>query len=121
MHLRQSQALAPLLHSCLLHDVTGRGMVNQARLLVLRRVLSQYLRANSQACDTSTGIARWWMPADLDVEELEVLPVLEELCERGLLTKFSTLEGKWLYRRDHVDAASDSELEQMTRDSNELH
>ncbi|MGZ5216438.1 MAG: hypothetical protein ACXWKD_09470 [Caldimonas sp.] len=88
---------------------------------MLRRALSHYLRANAQACDTAAGIARGWMPAGLDVGESELLPVLEELRGRGLLTKFSTLDGNWLYRRQRVDAASDLELEQMTRDSNELH
>ena len=61
------------------------------------------------------------MPPGLDVGESEMLPLLEELRGRGLLTKFSTLDGHWLYRRQRVDAASDRELELMTRDSNELH
>jgi hypothetical protein len=96
-------------------------MANSDRSPVLRRALSHYLRANAQACDTAAGIARWWMPTGLDVGESEMLPLLEELRGRGLLTKFSTLDGHWLYRRDRVDAASNRELEQMTRDSNELH
>ena len=53
------------------------------------------------------------MPTGLDVGESEMLPLLEELRGRGLLTKFSTLDGNWLYRRDRVDAASDRELEQL--------
>ena len=96
-------------------------MANRDRSPALRRALSHYLRANAQACDTAAGIARWWMPPGRDVGESEMLPLLEELRGRGLLTKFSTLDGHWLYRRSRVDAASDRELELMTRDSNELH
>ncbi|MEP7300214.1 MAG: hypothetical protein ABI699_01700 [Caldimonas sp.] len=96
-------------------------MAHRDRSPALRRALAHYLRTNAQACDTATGIARWWMPAGLDVGESELVPVLEELRERGLLTRFSTLDGNWLYRRPRVDAASDLKLEQMTRDSNELH
>jgi len=91
------------------------------RTPALRRALSHYLRINAQACDTAAGIARWWMPEGLDVCEKELLPLLDEMCVRGLLTSFSTLDGNWLYRRLRVDAASDRELERLTRDSNELH
>jgi len=96
-------------------------MEHRDRLPALRRALSHYLRVNAQACDTAAGIARWWMPAGLDVGESEMLPLLEEFRERGLLTRFSALGGQWLYRRFRVDAASDGELDRLTRDSNELH
>ncbi len=96
-------------------------MTSSDRTAVLRRALTHYLLRNAQACDTAAGMARWWMPAGLDVGEAELLPVLEELRGRGLLTRFSTPDGHWLYRRRQVDDASDREFEQMTRDSNELH
>ena len=88
-------------------------MTSADRGPTLRRALSRYLRANAQACDTADGIARWWMPPGLDVSEAEVLPLLDELREKGLMTRFSTLEGRWLYRRSGLDARSDRELERM--------
>lgn len=88
---------------------------------MLRCALSRYLRANARACDTVDGIARWWMPAGFNVSETEVLPLLDELREKGLITRFSTLEGRWLYRRSSIDAQSDHELERITTDMNGSH
>ena len=96
-------------------------MASADRRPMLRRALSHYLRANAQACDTPDGIARWWMPPGFDVSEAEVLPLLDELREKGLMTRFSTLEGRWLYRRASIDAQSDHELERMTADTNGSH
>jgi hypothetical protein len=86
------------------------------RQRLLRRALSGYLRMNPQACDSAEGIARWWMPPGLDVAEREILPLLEESLELGLMTRLSTLDGKCLYRRSRVDASSDRELERMSID-----
>ena len=91
-------------------------MARPDRTHLLRRALAHYLRSNGQACDSASGIARWWMPPGLDVGEAELEPVLAELVARGLLRQFSTLDGSCLYRRPRVDAAGDLELEQMTRD-----
>lgn len=96
-------------------------MASSDRRPMLRRALSHYLRTNAQACDTADGIARWWMPPDFNVSETEMLPLLDELCERCLMTRFSTLDGRWLYRRSSLDARSDRELERMTTDTNGLH
>lgn len=96
-------------------------MVSVDRRPLLRRALSSYLRANAQACDTADGIARWWLLPHFNVSEMEVLPLLDELFEKGLLTRFSTLEGRWLYRRASIDAWSDRELEQMAADTNGSH
>ena len=93
-------------------------MASADRQPMLRRTLSSYLRTNAQACDTADGIARWWMLPHIDVSEAEVLPLLDELREKGLVTRFSTLEGRWLYRRLSIDARSDHELERMTTDTN---
>lgn len=91
------------------------------RQQMLRRALSHYLRANAHACDTADGIVRWWMPLGLDVSETEVLPLLDELHEKGLVERLSTFDGKWRYRRASIDADSDLELERMTAESNGSH
>jgi DNA-binding transcriptional ArsR family regulator len=78
---------------------------------MLRCALYSYLRTNAQACDSADGIARWWMPPGLDVTEPEISSLLDELLDLGLITRFSTLDGKWLYRRSRVDANGDRELE----------
>ena len=96
-------------------------MASADRQSMLRRSLSRYLRANARACDTVDGIARWWMPAGFNVSETEVLLLLDELREKGLMTRFSTLEGRWLYRRSSIDARSDHELECMTTDTHGSH
>ena len=96
-------------------------MASADRRPMLRRALSSYLRANAQACDTADGIARWWMLPHVDVSEAEVLPLLDELCERGLTRRFSTLEGRLLYRRSSIDAQSDRELDRMAADTNGSH
>lgn len=96
-------------------------MTSADRQSMLRRALSRYLRANVQACDTVDGIARWWMPSGFNVSETEVLLLLDELREKGLMTRFSTLEGRWLYRRSSIDARSDHALECMTTDTHGSH
>ena len=96
-------------------------MASADRQSMLRRALSRYLRANARACDTADGIARWWMPSGFNVSETEVLLLLDELREKDLMTRFSTLEGRWLYRRSRIDARSDHELECMTTDTHGSH
>jgi hypothetical protein len=96
-------------------------MASADRRPMLRRTLSSYLRTNPQACDTADGIARWWMLPHVGVSEAEVRPLLDELLDKGLVTRFSTIEGRWLYRRSSVDAYSDRELERMTADTNGSH
>lgn len=78
--------------------------------------LAHYLRVNPQACDTAAGIARWWMPAGLEVDEWEMRVLLEELRGLGLVDRFSTLDGHELYRRDRHVAASDRALDPLIRD-----
>jgi hypothetical protein len=92
-------------------------MASDDRWPMLRRTLSSYLRNCPQACDTADGIALWWLLPHIDVSETEVLPLLDELREKGLVTRFSTLEGRWLYRRLSIDARSDRELERMAMDT----
>lgn len=96
-------------------------MASANRRPMLRRTLSSYLRNNPRACDTAQGIARWWMLPHTGVSEAEVQPLLDELHEKGLMTRFSTLEGRWLYRRSSIDAVSNGELERMTADTNGSH
>jgi len=114
--LRELGALASTLR--LLPDHVGVDVASSDRRRMLRRALSRYLRTNAKACDTAEGIARWWMPPGIDVSETEVLPLLDELREKGLVARFSTLDGRWLYRRSSIDAQSDDELGRMTADTN---
>ena len=82
----------------------GVEMASADRRQMLRRTLSSYLRTYPQACDTADEIARWWMLPHSEVSEVEVLPLLDELLEKSHVTEFSTLEGRWLYRRLSIDA-----------------
>jgi hypothetical protein len=96
-------------------------MGSDDRSSAITRALARYLRTNPYACDTAVGIAQWWLPLEFEATEFDVLPLLERLASRGLLEKFGTADGRWFYRRVVLDAATDGTLEQMTKESNELH
>lgn len=74
-------------------------MPSPQRTRAIRRALACYLRTNRHACDTADGIARWWVPQELNVLESELLPILDGYEARGLLRMFASADGRCHYRR----------------------
>jgi Fe2+ or Zn2+ uptake regulation protein len=69
--------------------------------------LARYWRDNPFACDTAEGIRQWWlMPVD-DVSVEQVNRALAWLCDRGLVERLLTADGRARYRRasGHDEAA----------------
>lgn len=64
---------------------------------IVRR-LASYVEANPRACDTWTGIACWWLHAD--IEEIEPLQqALEWMKDHGLMEEAVAADGRLRYRR----------------------
>ena len=64
---------------------------------MVRRV-ADYVDANPRACDTPTGIARWWLHAD--IEETEALQrALDWMKARRLMEATTAVDGRLRYRR----------------------
>jgi hypothetical protein len=74
-------------------------MPSPQRTRAIRRALACYLRTHRHACDTADGIARWWVPQDLNVLESELLPILACYEARGLVRMFASADGRCYYRR----------------------
>jgi len=74
------------------------------------RALVQYLRANPSACDSASGIARWWLQPDHEVSMSVLVSALEWLKRNGVLEDSSGADGRVRYRRSGDDAALDRAL-----------
>lgn len=73
------------------------------------RSLAQYLRTNPHACDSSDGIAQWWLPGD-GVSTLALERALEWLARQGVLQAIVGSDGRTRYRRCCNDARLDAAL-----------
>lgn len=80
-------------------------MQSADRLFAIKQALARYLRANPSACDSAAGIACWWLPQELEATELELLPLLEELEQRGVIEQLVTADGHRFYRRTALRAS----------------
>ena len=69
------------------------------RAFAIRKALTHYLCTNPNACDSAAGIAFWWLPPELEATEMDLLPLLRELEQRGVLEKLVTADGHLFYRR----------------------
>ncbi|MBW2703656.1 MAG: hypothetical protein JRF33_22800 [Deltaproteobacteria bacterium] len=71
---------------------------NEASMDVSTKII-QYLKEYPYARDTRRGVARWWV----GLTEETVADALEDLCQRGVLTR-STHNDQILYSRNpHLD------------------
>lgn len=69
--------------------------------------LSQYWREHPDACDTSGGIARWWIGANPQPPtEAQVETALEWMCTCGEVETVHAVDGRVRYRRAALPAQS---------------
>lgn len=74
--------------------------------------LARYLRANPLACDTSEGIAQWWLDADgVAANELET--ALERLKHIGVVMRSRAADGQVRYHRAGLNATVDAGLDRL--------
>ena len=65
---------------------------------ISKKILN-YLEKNPDAGDTLKGITKWWLDAErVDFAVDEVTEVLDELLEKGLLTKIKYENGTAVYK-----------------------
>ncbi len=84
--------------------------MNEDEPTAVVRALVQYLRANPSACDSASGIARWWLQADHEVSMNVLVRALEWLTRNGALEASAGADGRVRYRRSGDDAALDKAL-----------
>jgi len=72
------------------------------------RTLAVYLRANPLACDTISGIARWWVDPEVRVSTTELADALTWLTRFGALEVVATGDGRKRYRRVGDDSVLDA-------------
>ena len=83
------------------------------RVMQLVRAISRYLRINPLACDTSDGIARWWVGAE-QVIESDVEAALGWMQKNGIIETSLAADGRVRYRRA-LDADIDAALDRLLR------
>jgi Fe2+ or Zn2+ uptake regulation protein len=72
----------------------------ESRIAQLKDEILKYLGAHPQAADTVGGIANWWLPRQRYQEKIQkVQQALDDLVERGLVTKTTLADGTILYER----------------------
>jgi hypothetical protein len=64
---------------------------------IVRR-LAGYVDVNPLACDTPTGIARWWLQIEFE-DEATVQQALDWMTAHGLMEKLVAADGRFRYRR----------------------
>jgi hypothetical protein len=79
-----------------------------ADVMVIVQHLSRYLRSHPEACDTSEGIARWWLGADAATPLTSVESALGWMSQRGLVASVRAADGRVRFRR-----AGGSELDML--------
>ena len=70
--------------------------------------LVRYLRANPLACDSASGIARWWLQPEIHVSMEALMHALEWLKQRGIVEQSAGTDGRTRYRRRGNDEALDA-------------
>lgn len=64
-----------------------------------RREIIEYLRSHPEAADTIDGILDWWIPMHrYENAKNEMLQILLELKQQGLIEEFLLSNGSRLYR-----------------------
>ena len=81
-------------------------------VMIIVQHLSRYLRNHPDACDTSEGIARWWIDADpAPVPVAIVETALGWMSACGVIEASHAADGRVRYRRANVGEDSTDELE----------
>ena len=79
------------------HSTSGRSDVTE-------EILS-YLRNHPNAADTLDGILNWWLPRQrYETEQQRIEQGLEDLVNRGLVSKKVLSDGTILYLRNDDDS-----------------
>ena len=75
------------------------GDTEESRIAQLKDEILKYLGAHPQAADTVEGIASWGLLRQRYQEEIQkVQQALDDLVERGLVTKTTLADGTTLYK-----------------------
>ena len=91
----------------------GASLPMKPDVMTIVQHLSRYLRIHPDACDTSEGIARWWIDVDpLPVPVTTVETALSWMSSCGVVEALHAADGRIRYRRtsgaDDVDAKLDA-------------
>lgn len=79
--------------------------------------LSRYWRQHPDACDTSEGIARWWIDVDPQpVPATLVEGALGWMSACGVVETLHAADGRVRYRRASADGALDAKLDALAHD-----
>jgi hypothetical protein len=79
--------------------------------------LSRYWRQHPDACDTSEGIARWWIDVDPQpVPATLVEGALGWMSACGVVEALHAADGRVRYRRASADDALDAKLDALVDD-----
>lgn len=75
-------------------------MSDQCRVDLIAREIQAYFAARPDAWDSPEGILRWWLPRVRLEESLQDLQLaLDELVERGIVTRREVAGGRVVYGR----------------------
>lgn len=74
-------------------------MPNRLDVMTIVQHLSHYLRVHAEACDTSEGIARWWVELDDPAPVVTVEAALDCLVACGVMEAQLAVDGRVRYRR----------------------
>jgi hypothetical protein len=83
--------------------------------LTVARAISRYLRVNPLACDTSDGIARWWL-GGVPAEDSDLAEALGWLQRAGLVEATTAADGRVRYRRAALGAGIDAAFDRLILD-----
>ncbi|HEU4620728.1 MAG TPA: hypothetical protein VFS42_00755 [Burkholderiaceae bacterium] len=87
----------------------------KADVMTLVQLLSRYLRDRPLACDTSEGIARWWLNHEL-AQDREVLDAaLSWMTTHGLIEQVTAADGRVRFRRMQTSETADETIDRLAK------
>jgi hypothetical protein len=89
-------------------SASDEDRMEQDQVATIVRALAVYLRANPHACDTISGIARWWVDPGMRVSTAALQDALAWLTRFGALEVVATGDGRKRYRRVGDDSLLDA-------------
>ena len=78
------------------------------------RILARYMRHHPHACDSVTGIRRWWIDEGIAVTADELDEALTWMKHHGLIDETVAADGRVRLRR----CASDAQLDALAQSRN---